>query len=328
MTENDFSHQQHLDVVRALFRLYTEDESTLDVDLERLKSASLEIINRNKLIALYRYAMEKYELLPALGKKNFRMLDLMCCYEKNLRAKRESHNRILFRRMKEEKINFAVRKGESLSFCYKESHHRISGDTDILIDKNDKNKIVEILDSLGYKMGEFDHFRGEIKDYRREELIKYNISPDHLPHYLLVDDGYPVSVDIAYSITWFKDNESYSTTELIDSSTSELNAEAKFLDTTLHLYRETFLKSSLLNRAPYLSGMFDSVILHNKKNTEIEDNRVKEIVWFSLQTLAGNESYECLNRKYAYYYSGSEKKPMKNSVLFYMFKNRETSIIL
>lgn len=328
MVETDFAHNQNLEVIRALYRLYIEDETSLYADLKWLKSASLEIINRNKLLALYRYVMDKYELLPALGKKNFRMLELMCSYEKNLRSKREFHNRVLFKKMKEEKINFAVRKGETLSFCYKESHHRISGDTDILIDRNDQKKIINILDSLGYKMGEFDHFRGEIKEYRREELIKYNMSPDHLPHYLLVDDGYPVSIDVAFSITWSRDNESYSTKELIDPLTNELIAEAKILDTTLHLYRETFFKSSLLNRAPYLSGMFDSVILSNREKTEINDKRVKEIVGFSLDILAGDEPYESLNKKYAYYYSGSEKKSMNNSVLFYMFKKMETSIKL
>lgn len=315
-----------MEVVRALYRLYIDDESSLGSDIDWLKSASLEVMNRNKLIAIYKSVMEKYGLLPTIGKRNFRMLKLVCNYERLLREKREHHNTVLFNQMKKENITFAVRKGESLSCYYKDPTHRISGDTDILIDEKDKQKTVGILESLGYKMGEFDHYNGKIKNYRREELIKYQMSPDHLPHYLLIDDDYPISVDVACSITWHKDDFSYSPEKLIDPAREELNADAKVLDTALHLYRETFLKSSLLGRPPYLLGLFDTVLITKNQLCEIEDLRVTEVKSFSYDVLVNDEPYESLNKKYAYYYSASERKKMENSVIYYMLSNQNIQV--
>lgn len=154
-------------------------------------------------------------------------------------------------------VRAAARKGAAYeASIYSGDGRRWLGDIDVLARPDDGSKVEAVLESLGYEIGIYDPDKTEVTPFRREQLMKYRLNPDHLPtrSFVTRDPLAPViEVDVAFSLTWHRTSydvpvdDALATLRSQDVSWSSGSAslpvmepEYQFLDTVLHLFREAW----------------------------------------------------------------------------------------
>jgi hypothetical protein len=199
-------------------------------------------------------------------------------------------------------IKVMARKGLVLShLLYNDDGSRFFCDLDFFISPENAETAKAVMVEKGYRHGSyFDQISGTLKDYSRKDLLIYKISPDHLPEFSkTIDDPLveSIKVDLATSISWFG-----SDIQLPPSVVMGHNHEYRiggfqvpsfdplmiFVDTLMHLYRETYLlrfaKGSLrINKfmdVYLLFQKFNEVILSAEGQEFLEGNELtKPVVW-------------------------------------------------
>lgn len=155
-------------------------------------------------------------------------------------------------------VETAVRKGAAYeSTLYGGNGSRWLGDIDVLVRPADRDVVTDLLRALGYERGLYDFDTGEIVPFRRDELIRYRLNPDHLPTESLAtgDELVPViEVDVANSLTWARSDyqvpvedaltglRRHPVTGIDGLTVPRMTPVYEFLDTVLHLFREAWFE--------------------------------------------------------------------------------------
>ena len=160
-------------------------------------------------------------------------------------------------------VDYAARKGIVFDgSIYGNEGTRIYNDIDFLINRSDENTVYDVMFSLGYEVGLYDYEADDLIPMPRDELIRYRMSPDHVPRFTKKTDSDIVTfieVDFATSLTWVNSGYEISTENaLADTTQASLNdREGKiralnkcylFVDTAMHLFREAYLESSIIDK--------------------------------------------------------------------------------
>jgi len=152
----------------------------------------------------------------------------------------------------------AARKGAAYEpTLYGGNGSRWLGDLDLLIRPEDADRVGDVLERLGYEKGLYDDDRDVVIPFERAELMKYRLSPDHLPtHTLVTGDAFvPVlEVDCATSLTWTRAPHHVPVEDVLASvearpvdvsppvTVPSASPVYQFLDTVLHLFREAWFE--------------------------------------------------------------------------------------
>lgn len=264
---------------RNLYHSYTQDTPMI-------LATELDVVffNRHKLLPIINHVVKEQMLQKKIGLKTFELINSYCLYNSNKRSILINEMKKIVSTFNDEGIRYAIRKGVSLSKIYKEDHHRSFNDIDFLVERENSERVSNVLKELGFKCGFYLHQERIIKEHKPETILKYKISPDHLPHFTKVVDEIPVVVDIAFLLGWTSDSQGDKVTKrnLCDSIENDgysfLSEEDNYKHTLLHLFRESFFKSSLIVRPPYLSSFFDVLLLNGKEyKFDINDSHVQYI---------------------------------------------------
>ncbi|ELS02520.1 hypothetical protein Xen7305DRAFT_00022340 [Xenococcus sp. PCC 7305] len=158
-------------------------------------------------------------------------------------------------------VRFVATKGIALeSTVYPSQGIRTMSDMDFMISPQDREIVGKTLSDLGYSMGTFDYTTGKIKPHSRELMIKYRLSPDHLPSHVLLTDNIIIpfiEVDIANSLTWtscpFQISVELALENIIyqsllgrdDVQLPIFSPQFQFIFTILHLFKEAWIEITL-----------------------------------------------------------------------------------
>lgn len=249
-----------VDIVKIYLGLSTVSE----IDQINILNNLVEISTRNKILPIvYDVINDNFRNIihPRLGKS----LEILNEHEKNNFKSQLNELSRLSMDLNNNKINFVVRKGYSLSRFYKNEFHRAFEDIDILIERNDKNKIIQLLDNNKYKEGSFNRYTMKPTIFDRKDKINYQLLPDHLPHYYKIDNEEYIGsyiVDVAFMLGWFGDKFNINVRDLLKNriqvgDTYVLNNWDNFVLTALHLFRETFIFSSAKKMPPFFRSFID-----------------------------------------------------------------------
>ncbi|MEM8721565.1 MAG: nucleotidyltransferase family protein [Cyanobacteria bacterium P01_G01_bin.39] len=174
-------------------------------------------------------------------------------------------------------IRFVGTKGISFeSTLYQGNGSRTMSDIDFMILPKQRELVSQILVELGYQMGTYDQGNNQIRPHSRAMMIKYSLSPDHLPsHVLLINDVITpfIEVDIANSLTWTSspfqipiqvalENITYqSIPEMSDVKLPVFIPQFQFIFTILHLFKEAWIELTLdMNGKDVTLSKFGDVI--------------------------------------------------------------------
>ncbi|MEZ8656727.1 nucleotidyltransferase family protein [Vibrio splendidus] len=244
-----------------------------------LLKVDLLFLGRHKLISIWYHMIQKYELRKLLGKHNVIMIE---AYLSRLKKYSEIRNNELLsftNVLNESGISYALRKGESIKEYYIDPSHRVSNDYDILVNKNSMSEILEILEITGYVEGYYSERQAKIIKHSRGELLAYMLSPDHSPHLTKVVDGVPVTFDFAFTLAWNKHEsaQKYVLNNLNISRNKQdvnvLKGDSLYLDTVLHLYRESRFVNDLKGRAPYLVNYLDVMLMKDFPKLKTKESK-------------------------------------------------------
>lgn len=157
----------------------------------------------------------------------------------------------------------AVRKGGAYeSTIYHGDGRRWVGDMDLLIRPGDAEVAADTLTLLGYEQGLYDEDAKVVVPFKRTELVKYRLNPDHLPTHCFRtgDPLVPVlEVDFATSLVWARApyrvpvDDVLAKLETVEVPVGSPPAEStvsvpralpafQLLDTVLHLFREAWFE--------------------------------------------------------------------------------------
>ena len=129
------------------------------------------------------------------------------------------------------------------------------GDIDFLVSAEDKDAVVRIMTGLGYEVGQLDWRFNSVVPFERQEMMVWNLSPDHFPPFTLVTNNLAVPdipVDFATSLTWARSEFEVPMQDVLDEKidrevtgqpgivVSCLSPTFQFIDTVLHLFREAW----------------------------------------------------------------------------------------
>ena len=171
-------------------------------------------------------------------------------------------------------INYAVIKGAVLSLCaYNDPYLRFSGDIDILIDKNDSDKIKKELKALGFVQGRVTD-RGIIPFSREEILFQTSMTHQTAPY--VKETGNKlcpyVNIDINTDIMWGESKKKADMTDFLQHTTTvEINSfkvkkllpEAEFISLCLHHYKD-FNSLYLLSKKGLCLGQYCDIYFYLK----------------------------------------------------------------
>lgn len=155
-------------------------------------------------------------------------------------------------------VAVAARKGAAYeSTLYGGNGSRWLGDIDLLIRPTDRDLTMTVMSELDYQIGLYDFDSRRIIPFERAELMRYRLSPDHLPthSHITGDPLTPViEVDFANSLTWARGRYQVPVDCVLDGieyvpvvgfPDLDLPCPApphQFLDTILHLFREAWFE--------------------------------------------------------------------------------------
>lgn len=154
-------------------------------------------------------------------------------------------------RMRVEGVTVAVTKGVALQHVlYGNDGTRQFGDIDFMVAASEIGRVAAVLGDIGYRVGRYDRASKRVMPPRREELLLYALSPDHIPRHVRVtlDSRVPsMNLDFAYSLTWARSKwqipvedalEHLVDVPLNSGSFPSLREDYHFLFVVLHLFRE------------------------------------------------------------------------------------------
>ncbi|MCX8962358.1 nucleotidyltransferase family protein [Erwinia psidii] len=256
------SGQSKLTLFRELYNAYFYNES-----FENSRDIDISFLNQHKLLPLLNYVIHQQNLFKEVGYKDCELIASYCSHLEKKQIFADSELAALTKMMKQEKIHYALRKGKSLAALYHHPSHRTSNDVDLLIDVSSANNMKSLLAEAGFTCGFYHHQTRTVHAHKPETLLKYRMSPDHLPHYVKVVDGIPIVIDIAFTLSWATKQDPLCTEEILRktaeiSGISCLDPYYNYLHTLLHLYRECVFLTSLQKRPPYLTSVIDVMLLN------------------------------------------------------------------
>jgi hypothetical protein len=170
-------------------------------------------------------------------------------------------------------ITVAVTKGVALEpTVYGGLGVRKMMDADLMIHPRDRERIDEVMSSLGFRIGQYDWQRHRIDDLPATARAVYRLSPDHLPHYLRLepDRGGTLVVDFANSVTWANSRWQVPMEDVLAERDTVLLLDGRltaptlappwqFLFTVLHLFRESWFLNSVAAGKDMLSKFSDVI---------------------------------------------------------------------
>jgi len=264
------SGQSKLTLFRELYNAYFNNES-----FENSRDIDISFLNQHKLLPLLNHVIHQQNLYKEVGYKDCELIASYCSYLEKKQSLADIELDALAKMMKQEKILYSLRKGKSLAALYHHPSHRTSNDVDLLVDVSSADDLKSLLAASGFTCGFYHHQTRAVHAHKPETLLKYRMSPDHLPHYVKVIDGIPIVFDIAFTLSWATKKDPLSTEEIL-SKTVEVNGIScldpyyNYLHTLFHLYRECVFLTSLKKRPPYLTSVID-VMLLNRLNISVDN---------------------------------------------------------
>jgi hypothetical protein len=188
-----------------------------------------------------------------------------------------------------------VRKGGAYeSSIYGGNGSRWLGDIDLLVSPADAETAARTLADLGYESGLYDFGTDRVRPFDRAELIRYRLSPDHLPTSSLRtgDPLVPVlEVDCAMSLTWSRGPYHVPVQDVLASREAfvvdgpppvvALRAAPvfQFLDTVLHLFREAWFEWWLDKEQDVDLMKFGDVLrLYRAYEDEFANDRLQNLI--------------------------------------------------
>lgn len=135
------------------------------------------------------------------------------------------HAKIIFSELNNSEIRFMLFRGLLLATTvYKRPHFRNFEDIDLLVPKDDEEKVDRVLKDLGYEQGRFDTQRKIIVPYSKEELDFWVKDRQHSGSYLLLtDDPFTraIKVDVHHKLTNIHDSFQIQNNDLLPNSREE-----------------------------------------------------------------------------------------------------------
>jgi len=239
--------------------LFAELINAKDLDWQKLLAQA----KRHKILSLLAFYVlsEKFvETIPQNIAAQNHLRKILFINRHKISLYRQEAARIS-KAFQQKNICFVGTKGISLeSTIYPSNGIRTMGDMDFMILPQDRKIASKVLADLGYSMGTFDQKTGSIKPHSRELMIKYKLSPDHLPsHVLLINNNIIpfIEVDIANSLTWtsctFQIPVEVALTNITYQDIPGINGvqlpsfspQFQFIFTILHLFKEAWIEITL-----------------------------------------------------------------------------------
>ena len=144
------------------------------------------------------------------------------------------------------------------STIYRGQGTRKLKDVDFMIAPDSRERVVEIVEGLGYVAGNFDWQNGRVVPHLRRDRMRYLLHPDHLPRYARATGGRlirHVYLDFANSLTWSKSPYQLPVEVALASARLQpvpgvdggslpcFSPVFQFVFTALHLFREAWLEN-------------------------------------------------------------------------------------
>lgn len=269
---------QNIKLIKNLIDLYVNGEA--DIDVRVLVNPDFVFLNRHKLLPVWFHCICELGLEREIGKHTYQMVDLFLSKQTSDLKVKESALEILVSKFLDNDLEFAIRKGISVSHLYKSKYHRAYNDIDIMIKPEDGEMFNDLLEQSGFEIGLYDTYKQSKANHLRKDIINYKLNPDHCPHRVKIVNSVPVIVDLAFSSSWYghADYRKF-TLENIQCSDRDglivLAEEHQLTDLLLHLYRESRMLNSLMKRPPYFLSYFDILLLIKDPNQplgELDEN--------------------------------------------------------
>lgn len=111
-------------------------------------------------------------------------------------------------KFEQEKIDYRLVKGLILECtCYRNQSLKQISDLDIIVNKQDEDKVQKIYSELGYESGKFDFLNQKILYHSREKMLMYRLTGDHLPDQIKLISESPkigLTIDTTVNVNWNK----------------------------------------------------------------------------------------------------------------------------
>ncbi|MBN2983977.1 MULTISPECIES: nucleotidyltransferase family protein [Cohnella] len=186
-----------------------------------------------------------------------------------------------------EDIPYAVIKGEPLSvMAYGEPGFRDSGDIDLLVPREQLNRVTEILHKYHFRNLLFDE-RGNPRELTRREKIMFLRSHQVAPFYYVYDTRL-MNIDVNVDIYWGEyDGKRIALSEVLSDTVrmnlhgttvktlSEMHA---FIELCLHHYKEMNSIYGFKLKNPFATYMFQDIYCFYKRHME---TRIDELLEYS-----------------------------------------------
>lgn len=135
---------------------------------------------------------------------------------------------------------------------------RVFCDVDLMVPPSDMPRLVGVLFELGFSVGEWDLYAGQVVPHDRVTLITYRLNPDHAPRMVrpTADPFVPcIEMDLACSFTWARSDYQVPLEDAFASvrpvairgmgeAVPVFSPDYIVIDGIMHLFREAFVQSS------------------------------------------------------------------------------------
>ncbi|MCY7079215.1 nucleotidyltransferase family protein [Streptococcus oralis] len=186
-------------IIEELFAKYSEIINWEEV---------LMFIIKNKVVPQFFYVIKKAQVLD---KVPFSVIEFLHRTVEVLKIQKECYEAEMIKihnSFISEGIDYRLVKGLAIeNLCFDSKGLKQISDIDIIVNRNDSKKIIEIYNELGYSSGKFDYQSKQIIRHSREKMLMYKLTGDHLPDYVKI--GYdkpliPLTIDTTININWEK----------------------------------------------------------------------------------------------------------------------------
>lgn len=172
------------ELLRILFEIIMNDNTTISDG--NILTALYSLLKKEGLLGL----LYKVETKAYLDKKI--KTEVLYTIKKNVIDNDMRKYGELINLFENEKIRYVVLKGNYLiQNVYGEIKYRHSNDMDLLVEEKQIDKIVRILNCLGYIKGEYDAKSKKVCSLTRKEVILYEMESNQLAPYVKINKNYP-----------------------------------------------------------------------------------------------------------------------------------------
>ncbi|MER6691794.1 nucleotidyltransferase family protein, partial [Streptomyces minutiscleroticus] len=221
---------------------------TPSFDLEGLVGKAV----HHRLLAALADFLQVHGLRTAIPYRLVRQLDIQCNVSRHRAAILTEEAQRLGAVLHDAAITGAWTKGVVAHHTlYEHSGARLFDDIDLMIHPRHREAVDEVLTVCGYsRNAKYDTSTRALVPRSKAELRVYQLSPDHLPHYLRLtpDPVLPyIAVDVANSLTWHTSSWQVPMEDVLTELRSVETGPGKYLDalmphyaflfTCLHLFR-------------------------------------------------------------------------------------------